>query len=172
MPLTRIHITGSSGTGKSTLSQAWAKEAGLDYIELDQLYWKPGWVESERAEFEERLEERLQGERWVVDGSYSWCWPRIWSRAEAVLWLDPPLALAFPRLVRRTARRAFLGEELWGGCRETVRKSFFSHESILLWQLTHWQGRKRKMRAAMAEHPRLVHRFGSSAEALDFLRRS
>src|SRR5690606_37268782 len=46
----RIVILGCSGTGKSTLAQAIGARLGLPVVHLDSLFWKPGWVESERSE--------------------------------------------------------------------------------------------------------------------------
>ncbi|CAM5394838.1 hypothetical protein SALBM135S_05522 [Streptomyces alboniger] len=36
-----------------------------------------------------------------------------------MVWVDPPLRVAWPRLLRRTLRRWIRREELWGGTRET-----------------------------------------------------
>ena len=49
------------------------------------------------------------------------------------MWLDYPLPLIFGRLFRRTLRRVFTREELWGGNRESFRRSFLSRESIFVW---------------------------------------
>ena len=49
------------------------------------------------------------------------------------------------RLTRRTLRRSLTREELWGtGNRESLGRSFFSRQSILLWALkTHRRNRER-----------------------------
>src|SRR5688500_3597481 len=44
----RIIVVGSSGSGKSTLGEQLAARLDVPFIELDALYWEPGWVEAER----------------------------------------------------------------------------------------------------------------------------
>ena len=169
MRLQRIHVTGPTGAGKSTLCRRWSEWAGAPHIEMDALYWRAGWEPSSQEDFLIRLAEAAEGEAWIADGSYSWSWPSLWPRCQAVVWLDPPFALAFPRLARRTVRRIVSREELWGGCRETWKKSFFSRDSILAWQIRTWQDRRSRLREAMRGRPDLIHRFPSSRAAWDFL---
>jgi adenylate kinase family enzyme len=167
--LLRIHVTGPTGAGKSTLCRRWSAATGAPHIEMDSLYWHPGWIASSQEDFLARLAEAVAGEAWIADGSYSWSWPSLWPRCQAVIWLDPPLALAFPRLARRTIRRITAREELWNGCRETWSRSFFSRDCILAWQVRTWRDRRRRMTQAMSDHPDFVRRFTSSRAAWDYL---
>ena len=50
-----------------------AKILGVPYISLDRLFWQPGWKETPKDEFEEKIRVALdQYERgWVVDGEYT-----------------------------------------------------------------------------------------------------
>ena len=52
----RVLVMGSSGSGKSTFAQRLSAITGLPIVSIDALFWKPGWVESDRDEFRERLE--------------------------------------------------------------------------------------------------------------------
>ena len=52
-PGRRISVVGNGG--KTTLSKILAEKTGLAYIELDALYWKPGWGESSAEELMEKV---------------------------------------------------------------------------------------------------------------------
>ncbi len=45
----RIVIIGATGSGKTTLARQLAQTYGLPYTDLDDLYWNPGWVASEKT---------------------------------------------------------------------------------------------------------------------------
>ena len=51
----KILIIGCSGSGKSTLAVALGEKLGLPVVHLDQLWWKEGWRNVTREEFDSRL---------------------------------------------------------------------------------------------------------------------
>ena len=53
----RVLVMGSSGSGKSTFSRKLSEITGIPIVSLDALYWKPGWVASDNAEFGQRVAE-------------------------------------------------------------------------------------------------------------------
>ena len=111
----RIQVVGPSCSGKSTLAEALATKLGLTFIELDALFWRPGWVEPPADEFGAALREATFGDGWVVAGSYSrHTIPAFWPRLETVIWLDFPLHVTLPRIVRRSWHRSHRRELLWG----------------------------------------------------------
>ena len=55
-PYRRICVIGVTGSGKSLLAERLANKLGLDFIDLDALYWKPGWVVSGDEDFHARVE--------------------------------------------------------------------------------------------------------------------
>lgn len=84
----RILIIGCSGSGKSTLARAMGEKTGIPVVHLDQLWWKPGWVESDREEFDARLEAELAKPRWIMDGNFSRTMPQRFKRCDTVIYLD------------------------------------------------------------------------------------
>ena len=60
------------------------------------------------------------------------------------MWLDLPMRVWLPRLVRRTLSRIIRREELWAGNRETLRDAFLSRNSLFVFTLRHYRGRKRR----------------------------
>jgi adenylate kinase family enzyme len=159
----RIVVVGATSSGKSTLAEALSKRLGYEFIELDALHWGPSWTPADTFTFWERVEGATDSDAWVVAGNYSRVRDLIWSRAEAVIWLDYPLPIVFWRLLVRTVRRAATQEELWNGNRERFWWHFklWSDESLFHWLFkTYWR-RKREIPLLLSlpkfQHLRLIH---------------
>jgi len=46
----RIAVTGTSGSGKSTVARILGARLGLPVVELDALFWGPAWTEPRSEE--------------------------------------------------------------------------------------------------------------------------
>lgn len=115
----RIQIIGPTNAGKTTLGGRLGALLGVPYTDLDALFWKPGWVESTDEEWHPKLQALAEGDGWVVSGNYyRHTLFRLWPRLETVIWLDLPLRVVLPRILRRSWRRWRSGELLWGTNRE------------------------------------------------------
>ena len=160
-PVRRINVVGTTGSGKTTAARAIAERLGIEHIELDALFWKPDWGQTPDDEFLPAVDEATRGERWVLDGNYSRTRPIVWPRADTIVWLDYGFPRVFGRLLWRTIRRSITREELWSGCRERLRISFFSRESILIWCLKTYWLRRRNYPELLSrpehKHLRLIH---------------
>ena len=151
----RIAIVGSSGSGKSTLGEQIAELIGAPFVELDALYWKPGWVGSEHGEFLGKVEEATAGDAWVVAGNYTRTWPVYWGRADTVVWLDLPLRVCLARLVRRSWQRSRERELLWGTNTERFwpqLKLWAPNDSLLAWTVSRRRRLEREVMRASAAH--------------------
>ena len=141
----RIAVIGTTGAGKSTLAKILSKRLNIPYVELDALYWEPGWQEADPFVFLNRVEDAIAGEAWVTAGNYRLVQHAIWEKAEAVIWLDFPLHILFWRLLMRTVRRGWTQEELWNGNRETFwwHLKLWSQDSLFHWLFkTYWRRKK------------------------------
>ena len=152
----RIQVVGSAGAGKSTLGAALSACLGCPLVELDELYWQPGWQPASPEAFRAAVAAALAGPRWVACGNYRVVRDLVWGRADTLLWLDYPLSLILYRLWRRTWRRVVTQEELWGGNRESWRAQFCSRESLLLYTVRTHRRRQREI-AAMLEDAAYTH---------------
>ena len=47
----RILIIGNGGSGKSTFAKKLHKKLNLELIHLDNLFWKPNWVQTPKLEW-------------------------------------------------------------------------------------------------------------------------
>jgi adenylate kinase family enzyme len=127
MQAKRIVILGPSGAGKSTLARRIGERLVIPVVHLDTFNWNPGWVQAEAAIFRERVAEAVKGDAWVMDGNYTSSSPidlRL-SRAHAVIWLDVPRYIYFPRAVWRAIKHyGRAREDVGPGCPERIDVSF------------------------------------------------
>lgn len=110
MPGHRIHITGASGAGTTTLGAALAAHLGCAHLDTDGYYWEPSDPPFQIARpVPERLA-RLQADMadrpsWVLSGSLiGWGDPLI-PRFTLVVFLQVPPDLRLPRLKQREVAR-------------------------------------------------------------------
>lgn len=132
----RVVVIGTSGAGKSTFAKRLAARLGVPRVELDALYWLPGWTARDPDDFRARVAEAVAGEAWVADGNYSVARGVLWPRATDIVWLNYGRHVVWPRVLGRTVARVAGRQELWAGNRESFRQAFLSRQSILLWSLT------------------------------------
>ena len=134
--LKRIVIVGTSCSGKTTLAKNLAQALGVKHIELDSIYWLPGWVGRPKEEFRNLVEKEVAADLWVLDGNYSKTRDIVWKRATTIIWLNYSFPLVAYQALRRTTQRIFTREILYSQNRETFKQAFMSRDSILLWVLT------------------------------------
>ncbi len=142
----KIAVTASaSGSGKSTVGRALAERLGVPYVELDALVHGPNWTETPDDELRRLLEPVLAGEGWVIDGGYRRkIGNLVFEQADVVVWIDLPIHVWFPRLVRRTVRRWRRHEELWNGNRESLRDAIGGRDALIPYAVrAHFSRRRR-----------------------------
>lgn len=84
----RILIIGCGGAGKSTLARQLGEKLNIPVVHLDQLFWKPGWVERSDEEFDVILEQKLEKPKWIMDGNFNRTMPKRLEKCDAVIYLD------------------------------------------------------------------------------------
>lgn len=84
----RIMIIGCGGAGKSTLARQLGEKLDLPVVHLDKLFWKPGWVEMPKDEFDAILREEMAEEKWIMDGNFNRTLPERIKRCDMVIYLD------------------------------------------------------------------------------------
>lgn len=116
----RVAVVGGPGSGKSTLAIALADLVDAAHVELDGLWWQPGWVPAELASFRKRVSELADRDAWVMDGNYLDEVGRdiVWPKADTLVWLDIPRPIAVVRTLRRAVVRVVTRRTLWGTNRQ------------------------------------------------------
>ncbi len=145
-PYQRVIIIGVTSSGKSTLAEKIAKRFELNYIELDALYWEPDWQAAPLDIFHDRVEKATQAEKWIAAGNYHMVRDLLWSKAEAILWLDYSIWRVLWQLTRRSLIRWWTQELLWGTNREPLWTHFklWSKDSLYNWLFQTYWSRKRE----------------------------
>jgi len=121
----RVVILGSGGAGKSTLARLLGDTLGLPVIHLDREHWRPGWIETPRDEWAERVNELVAGDRWVIDGNYGGTMEARLRACDAAIFLDLPRSLCLWRVARRWQRyRGRARPDMTPGCNERLDWTF------------------------------------------------
>ncbi len=135
----KIYIVGSSCSGKTTLSRKIAAVLQIPHLELDQIWWLPGWQECDRQEFRKQVEDKIAANKdWVIDGNYSRVQDLILPEANLIIWLNLPFLVVFWRSIYRTISRIISREIICNGNQEDWR-SFFSRDSMPAWVIRTWK---------------------------------
>lgn len=126
----RIHIIGSTGSGKTYVAKLLSRQLNVPAFDLDDLFWDrsaPTYGVRALGDVRDRkLAEIVAGDAWIIEGVYhQWVGPSI-DRAEVILALVPSAWVRDARLIRRFIKRK-LG--LVPSKRESLRD---------LWQLLRW----------------------------------
>ncbi len=155
MPPRRVHVVGTSGSGKTTVAGAIADKLGIRHIELDAINWQPGWTELPQDQFYERVMEETEHGDWTIDGNYSAVREIIWDRVDTIVWLDMPFLPVFLRVVWRTIRRIITQEELWNTNTEKL-DALVGKYGMPLWVIQTHEKRRKEYPPLLAD-PKLSH---------------
>lgn len=121
----RVIIIGCGGSGKSTLARHMGEKTGLSVVHLDQLFWKPGWEERSKPEFDKIVQQELEKEEWIMDGNFTRTLPMRIQRCDTVIYLDFSRAACLLGVLKRVLTtygkvRPDMGE----GCPERIDFGF------------------------------------------------
>jgi adenylate kinase family enzyme len=169
----RILVVGTSGSGKTTLARALSGKLSIKDIELDALFWKENWVQSDPDEFREKIRKAMEGAAgYVIHGNYNKVKDLTWTNADLVIWLDYSQFVVMRRVLKRTIARILTREELWSGNKETFYRSFLAKDSIVAWAWKTYRKRKEQYTSMMKEKPYNIREykvFKNPREAREFL---
>ena len=161
-------IASASGNGKTTLGRQLAHRLDVPFVELDALVHGPNWVETPDDVLRAQVEPIVASDGWVIDGTYrSKLGDLVIEGADLVVWLDLPIRVWMPRLVRRTWRRMRGREQLWNDNRESLRAVVWGRESLFGWAISSHFRRRREWPEELRGFP--VVRLRTPAEFERFL---
>jgi adenylate kinase family enzyme len=160
-------IASASGNGKTTLGRELARRLDVPFVELDSLVHGPGWTETPDDELRARVEPIVASDGWVIDGTYQRkLGDLVLLSADVVVWLDLPMRVWLPRLIRRTARRITRRERLWHDNRESLLTAVWGRESLFVWAIRSHFRRRRQWPDVLAGLPVIRLRTRSEVDVL------
>lgn len=145
----RIVIHGVTGSGKSSMAVRLATVGGMPHIAVDDLMWRPGWVQLSAEDQVEAIRPVAQDPAWVMDALWRSTRDVVLPRTDLVVALDYPRRVSLGRLLNRTLHRLRDHEEICGGNTESWRQTL-SRDSIVAWHFRSFE-RKRHEIAAWSE---------------------
>jgi adenylate kinase family enzyme len=125
----RVLVMGSSGSGKSTFARRLSDITSIPLVSLDVLFWKPGWVESNKAEFRERLTEVALQPLWIMDRNFPSHLVELRRDAcDTLIWFDLPRRTCMLGILKRIAGSyGRVRPEMAEGCPEKIDLKFFRY---------------------------------------------
>jgi adenylate kinase family enzyme len=143
----RIVVYGVTGSGKTTLAEQISVATGIPWHAVDDLTWRPGWVEVLKTEQRRLIAAICAEPEWILDAAYG-SWLEIpLSRAEVVVGLDYPRWLSWQRVVRRTFSRLVRRTTVCNGNRESLRRALSPRDSIIGWHARSFARKRDRIRA-------------------------
>ena len=126
----RICIYGRGG--KTTLSRALGELTGLPVIELDAIYWLPGWTGRDVEEMASIVRQRIADcpDGWIAEGNYSRIRAELLPLADTVFWLNLPTWTATLRVAMRTLGNVVKRNRICGDNYESLRTAL-STDSVV-----------------------------------------
>jgi adenylate kinase family enzyme len=97
----RIAVIGPGGAGKSHVARQLGEAVGARVVQLDRLFWRPGWVETPAPEWEEIQQEEISHDHWVVEGLHEDTMHLWLEAADRIVFLDVSPLVATWRVSRR-----------------------------------------------------------------------
>lgn len=147
-PVKRVAVVGPGGAGKSTFASALGARTGLPVVHLDRHFWKPGWVETEGAEWRQVQFELFGGDRWIADGNYGGSFDVRFARADTVVVIARPRLACLAGALRRSGRNRGRAVQA-DGCPERLQVDFYR------WIWNYERDSRPRLDAALERHPHL-----------------
>lgn len=124
----KIMIIGSVGSGKSTFARKLGEILHLPVYHLDFYFWKPGWIETPRNEWEEFHNQLVAKERWIIDGHYGRTLDIRMQAADVIILFDlSPLITTYRVIKRRLQYHGKTRPDLNEGCPESIDWQFIMY---------------------------------------------
>lgn len=121
----RVLVIGCGGSGKSTFSRILSEKINLPVVHLDKLFWKEGWINISKDEFDNLLKEELKKEKWIIDGNYDRTLKERLKRCDTVIYLDYPRRTCLLGVVKRViSSYGKTRPDMAGGCPERFDLEF------------------------------------------------
>lgn len=104
-PPRRVMVVGSPGAEKGALARAIAERLRLPLIELESVYWRPGWTRPDAQTWRRQVAELAAREEWVMEGTFPSTLDLRVARADWFVYVDAPMLVCLSRKFKEMMRR-------------------------------------------------------------------
>jgi adenylate kinase family enzyme len=121
-------VIGCCGAGKSTFARKLQSINGLPLVHLDQVYWHPHWVETEKEVWTKKMKELVSKPSWIIDGNYGGTMDIRLKEADTIFYLQYPTWKCLYRVIKRTIQ--YHGQkrpDMPEGCNERFSLEFLHY---------------------------------------------
>lgn len=107
--ISKIHIIGGPGSGKTYLGEKLAKYSGYEVLDLDDIYWDNKSdkynTKNDEQQRNKRLTEFLEKSDYIVEGVYDKWLSKSFAKADVIIILKPNRFVRNYRIVKRFVLR-------------------------------------------------------------------
>ena len=124
----KIIVIGCCGAGKSTFSRKLHDITKLELIHLDQYYWKPNWEETDKNDWQNKVQQLANKPSWIIDGNYTGTLDIRIEQADTIIYFDFPTWKCLGRVISRVLK--YWGKErpdMPEGCKERFDIEFLHY---------------------------------------------
>jgi len=98
----KILILGNGASGKTTLAKTLSSHLKFPLLHLDSIYWIKGWQHNDRSAFTQRVDDFIDLEQWIIEGTPMFEIEKRISAADTIIFLDFKTILCLKRALIRT----------------------------------------------------------------------
>ncbi|MGM0924004.1 MAG: DNA topology modulation protein FlaR [Bacillota bacterium] len=164
--MTKIHIIGGSGSGKSFIAERLAKYFNIPVYDLDNIFWdKESAHYGKRNTIEKRdemLSQILKRECWLIEGVYYGWLNQSFTEADYVFVIKSNVYIRDWRIIKRFVKRRLRIEST------TKKETIKSLYQLIKWNHTYDRDNLTKALKMLKEHQDKVFVVKSNEEILKF----
>ena len=102
--MNKVIVIGCPGSGKTTFAEKLNKCIGLPLYYLDAIWHKPDKTHISREEFDERIIEIFNNDKWIIDGNYKRTIEMRLKECDTVFLFDLPTEVCLQGAIERIGK--------------------------------------------------------------------
>lgn len=130
--MNRISVIGGPGTGKSTLANNIGKELNLPIYHLDAIHHLENWKVRDSVERDKIILEKIEGERWIIDGTYKSTLEARVKKSDMVIFLNYSTIARVRSVLSRYFKNKGKEKPEIPGCKEQMNWKFL--KLVIKWE--------------------------------------
>ena len=150
----KIVVIGTCGSGKTTMGRALAQKLSIPCLDMDELFWLPGWKKRPFDAFESLVKQATNRENWIISGNYSKLQHLTLAQADTVVWLDLPLHVLLWRILKRSVLQHFTKATICNGNRQSFSQFWWLFKHLFT---SYWSKKKRYQKLKETSEVTWIH---------------